>query len=280
MKYPNDRGVQSVRREPSALSSCRADRFWPDFHIRHLPVSHRLALRLDVATRALLLPDRDYQRLRYARGILALGFARSRCVQDHYLVYHMVERGARSHHGGSVPERRRGTRPLVGRCARALPRRDRTCSPYATRRAGLSAKPAGACVFYRRHLLLIVLLPTIPSAIAGNIAVIVSPICVLLFFFDLAAKPGPDCSCLLVCAQKRYFGSGIRSRDRDAWSQHKLVAAASKRFDSAFAQILMMSFAFIMDVAPPIDRAALVPRCATPCSSRSSTGCLPTPTKL
>jgi hypothetical protein len=112
--------------------------------VRHLPVSHRLARRLDMATRTHLLPDRDHQHLRYAGGIFALGFAKSRCVQEHYLVHHMVERGARSHHGGSVPERRRGTRPLVGRCTGALPRRHRPCSPYATRCAGLSPKPVGA----------------------------------------------------------------------------------------------------------------------------------------
>jgi len=136
--------VQSVRCEPSALSSCRADSIWPYFHIRCLSACHRLALGLDMETRSRLLLHGDRRHLRYARGIFAFRGARSRCVPEHYLVHHMVERRAWSYHGGSILWRRRGTRPFVGRCARALPRRDSPWSTDATCRAGLSTKPVGA----------------------------------------------------------------------------------------------------------------------------------------
>src|SRR6516164_1160362 len=62
-------GVHNVGSQSPALSPRRAYHHRPHFHIRFLSVEHRLALRLDLGSEPLPLPDDDHGNLRDARRV-------------------------------------------------------------------------------------------------------------------------------------------------------------------------------------------------------------------
>src|SRR5467141_5455359 len=70
-------GAHNVGSQSSALPPHRTDRHRAHFHIWHLSVEHRLALRLDVGAGPLPLSDDDHWYLRDARRIPFDGVARS-----------------------------------------------------------------------------------------------------------------------------------------------------------------------------------------------------------
>ena len=81
----------------------------------------------DLGPRTFALSADDYRSVCAARCISAHRIARSLYVQEHYLVYRVVERGSRRDHDRAGLQRRRRTRPFDSRCACALPRGDRSC---------------------------------------------------------------------------------------------------------------------------------------------------------
>ena len=141
-----DGGMQNVGCKSFALSSYRANRLRPDFHIRYLSIGHCLALWLDLGTRTLALSDDDRQYLRDAGCVFAYRIAKSRRAQKRNLVHGLVERGARRGHGRSVLQRWGGTRSFSGRCARSLPDSYHTWRFDAADRESLSMAGAMAAI--------------------------------------------------------------------------------------------------------------------------------------
>src|SRR5690348_2882830 len=90
---------QYVGREPHSIPSRCARCRRPHLRLWYLRAGNRVALRLDVGTRALALPDDDPRSLRNARRLSSDRVEESAGPHEPDLVHRLVERRARGHHG-------------------------------------------------------------------------------------------------------------------------------------------------------------------------------------
>ena len=84
------------------ISAYRIRRCRHHLHLRHLSAHDCLAVGLEVAYKTFRLPIDDCRSLRHSRSIPPSRGPQSPPIPESYLVYRLVQCGARRHHGASV----------------------------------------------------------------------------------------------------------------------------------------------------------------------------------